>query len=214
MLRRRLLILGIVVVFAVVVFAIIGLLSTQPKLTLHAGVVPDSLEINGANVTFTDGMKVDYTKPLAIKVTKKGYQDLSITLDPKNSPMKEYTIALLPNPDPLASIPVPAFGPLPNEQGPLLQAAKNSDNTLLDFGDALNVDILETKSFQGGNYIAYRVKKKPPVVTDPAFLIVENSPDGYVMSLGPGTTFGSADEYIDTYPDEIIQYMKDKHYVN
>ncbi|MGD8373746.1 MAG: hypothetical protein PVI21_02705 [Candidatus Woesebacteria bacterium] len=195
----------------------------QPKLTLYSNVDDlTTIKVNGTETAFTDGMSIPFADATTIEVEKEGYYPASWTLDPKQQTQQVFTIELTANPTGtdtslnaqiINNYQAPDTTIAPNELSDiLLQAALTTGTTsIMDFNQALNVDIVETKVLDYGSYIAYVIAKQPPNTTDNALVVVEKNDDKYTVIMGPGTNFdGSTTAGL---PPSLVSFMQEKGYI-
>lgn len=195
----------------------------QPKLVLHSNVSDlTTIKVNGTDTSFKDGMSIPFYDTVKIEVSKEGYYPASWTLDPKQQSERTFTIELTVNPTGtdtslnaqiINDYQAPDTTIAPNELSDiLLQAALTTGATgIMDFNQALNVNIVETKVLDYGSCIAYIVTKKPPVVSDNALIVVQKNDEVYNVTMGPATNFD--DITTANLPIGLADYMKEKGYL-
>lgn len=218
--RQTIILLGIGLL---VVISVLLWFALQPRLTLKSGVEGlSTIEVNGQKTDFKDGMTIPFASTVTIKAEKDGYYPITWTLDPSQQKITEFTINLERQPtgtDTSENAQIinnlPGVTPsAPNELADiLLQAAVQSgESSLLNFGTALGVDIVDSRVFEGGNYIGYIVAPKPPMVTDPAMVIVQRVSSGYAVIIGPGTNFDIASTA--NLPLSVANYIREKGFAS
>lgn len=89
--------------------------------------------------------------------------------------------------------------------------ASAAGTTSLGTGDSANFTILDSQSFEGGNWIAAVVKNKT-VETDPAVVVFHRIDGSLKLVLGPGTSFDSGD--LSDIPESVGQYLQQQGYAN
>jgi hypothetical protein len=222
--NKRFLIIVLAIGAILVIGVIIMTILAPPTLTLRSNVEGlETIKVNGQETKFTDGMKIPYTSALTIEAQKEEYYPATWSLDPNFQRISEFTIELArtrtrsdhsANAQIIEELRPSANAAQTNEaEDALLKAATTSGTeTILDFGQALSINIKEHQSFEAGTYRAYIVTPKPPLVTDPALVVIKQTGSRWHVLFGPGTNFDSTSTA--DLPPSLVTYMQQKGYIN
>ena len=208
---KRIILIG--ALLAIVVISSTLFAVTRPKkLAITITPAVDSLQINGNKLHYQPGMKIDYNKPLTIRIEQAGYTPHIQALDPKRDNIAELTITLSPlqgvKPADAAPSQNASTQPTEQAQATLLAAAQSSNSdALLTSGGSLNVDIETNQIFNHGEYIVDVVKLHSPDDSDAALVVLKKDGAGYKIILGPGTHFDQADVKAAGLPTEVTTFI-------